>query len=121
MSPELPRWVTIRNSKYLTDTNFERSVVLDSKSPITPDSTPSPSIDPTTKKASFKEAIQPKDIEGKGEQNHLALITSLNSLLLPSSLIITSLLCSKQFNASTFGFHPPLILNPCIVKLVHFY
>jgi len=54
------------------DTNSEHSVALEFKSPTAPGPTHSPSIDTTAKKASFKEAVQQKAIEGKGKPKHLA-------------------------------------------------
>ena len=52
------------------DANFEHSVALDSKSPTAPNSIHSPSTDATAKRASFKEAVQQKAIEGKGKPKH---------------------------------------------------
>jgi len=51
----------------LADTDFERSVALNSNPPTT-----SPSTDATAKRASFKEAIHRKAIEGKGKPKHVA-------------------------------------------------
>ncbi len=51
----------------LADTDFERSVALNSNPPTTP-----PSTDATSKRVSFKEAIHRKAIEGKGKPKHVA-------------------------------------------------